>query len=188
MLPTTSPLRSISISKNSALGVLCHASTVVARLLALAFSLMLLPLGGCAGPALHDEMTDAQYRQVLAENFQPGMSLDQVKAELKALHVSTDYSHLYPATPARPEVYLVRTWPYTGPWGQFGPDSNIEFVDVSFVFGGPGNALQRTAIYRDSYRTAGGQIMYGPNRPTMGPIADWTAELPPPADPLEGAS
>lgn len=184
------PFTSLSAPSQRRAGVLgaARCDSVLVRAVALVVIPLVVMLGGCAGPALHDEMTDAQYRQVLAENFQPGMSLDDVKAELKTLHVSTDYAHLYPATAARPQVFLVRTWPVTGPWGQFGPDSNIEFVDVSFVFGGPANALTRTAIYRDSYRTAGGQIMYGPNRPTMGPTPNWTAELPPPADPLEGAS
>lgn len=142
-------------------------------------------LGGCQGPALQANMTDAQYQQVLAADYPPGMTLEQVKAELKSQRVSQYFSHLYPAKPDGSFIYLVRTYPPTGPWPQFGPDSNVEFVDVSFVFGADGR-LVRSAIYRDGVRYGNGMLMYGPDRPGIYQQTQWMSGGPP-ADPLQGA-
>jgi len=129
-------------------------------------------------------MSDAQYRQVLAADFPPGMTLDQVKTELKTLSVSQDFAHLYPPSPNGQQVYLVRTYPPTGPWPQFGADSNVEFVDISYVFG-PDGKLQQSLIYRDGIRYGNGMIMDGPSRTGLEPQGRWMTG--PPANPLEGA-
>jgi hypothetical protein len=130
-------------------------------------------------------MTDVQYRQVLAQDFPPGMTLDEVKAELKTLHVSEDFAHLYPQGADGSQVFLVRTYPPTGPWPQFGPGSVVEFVDVSFLFG-PGGRLDRSLIYRDGveYNYAG--TAFPPKRPTLAPEGKWMTG--PPANPLQGAT
>ena len=167
----------------SAIRAAC-AARLASLVAGLCMAVAVLQLGGCAAPALQADMSDAQYQQVLAADFPPGMTLDQVKDELKTLHVSQDFAHLYPPSADGSQVYLVRTYPPTGPWPQFGPDSNVEFVDVSFVFG-PGGALQRSLIYRDGLRYGNGQVMYGPNRAGLEPQGKWMTG--PPADPLQGA-
>jgi hypothetical protein len=130
-------------------------------------------------------MTDSEIRATLDANFAKGMSPDQVRSKLVELRVPAGRHMHYEPTPERPEVLLARIYPAGGAWVGAG-DQTLEFVDVSFVFEPPAG-LVRWPIYRDGVRYFGGGIAYGPSRATISRPHDFPANLPPPADPLEGA-
>jgi hypothetical protein len=141
-------------------------------------------LTACAPYPLHSRMTDSEIRATLDRTFTSGMSTEQVRDELVKLRVPTGRQMRYEPTPERPEVLLARIYPAGGAWVG-GGDQTLEFVDVSFVFE-PTNSLARWPIYRDGARYLNGGLAYGPSRAPMRHARDFPANLPPPADPLEG--
>jgi hypothetical protein len=140
----------------------------------------------CAPYPLHSNMTDAQIRAVVGDNFPRGLSQDQVGAKLSELRVPDRVRHLYPAEGSRPPVLLARLLPPGGAWLNEG-DQTIDWVDLSFVFNPPGS-LDRVLLFRDNVRYFQGRPISQPRRPAVRPVDDYPIAPPPPMDPLEGAT
>ena len=148
-------------------------------------------IGGCAAPGLHARMSDDQVRSVLAANFTPAMTEEDVQSKLDGLGVGRGYRFEYPAAEgpggtARPHVLLVRMF-NDGGFFLENEDYVVEWLDVSFVFEPP-NSLSRTAIFRDKLRYFQREPIDAPSRPTLRPLRPYPAPIPPPADPLENAT
>ncbi len=143
-----------------------------------------LALAGCAVTKMGATQNDQELRATLAANFPPGMSVDQVHAKLNDLGVSKKFRTLYPKTESRPEVLLVRMY-YGGFWVDQGRYT-LKWADASYIFGDAG--LERVLLYRDHVEYFYGDPLWPPTRPAQGPLYRWPAPIPPPIDPLEGAT
>ncbi len=154
--------------------------------------LLLVPVGlaaatvaACAPYPLHSTMTDAEIRTTLATSFPTGMTLDEVRGELKVMRVPTSRQLLYPPEGTRPEVLLARLSPPGGFWLD-GGDDELEWVDVSFIFD-ERHSMTTWVIFRDGIRYNCGDPINPPARRLMGYVPRWPGLPPPPIDPLEGA-
>jgi len=144
---------------------------------------------GCAAPGLYARMDDSQIRSVLAEKCPVGSLEAQVSASLDSLGAPKGTRLVYPATEARPRVLLLRLFADRGFWLS-SDDADVAWLDISFVFS-PEDKLQRTLLFRDSIRYGFGEPITSPNtpkRPLKGPLKHYPSPIPPPVDPLEGAS
>jgi hypothetical protein len=149
-----------------------------------------LVFAGCsAAPQVSARMDDAQVRSVLAAHCPPASTVAQVQSSLDALNVRKGSRILYPTTASRGPVLLVRLFEGRGFWLD-SDGSDVKFLDISFAFT-PGEQLDRTLLFRDRLRYVQGDPITSPNspkRPLARPLDRYPAPIPPPMDPLEGAS
>ena len=117
-----------------------------------------------------------------------GSSEAQVRAGLNAMEIPSGLVIDYPPTAERPEkVLLARSFMDRGMWLD-GADSDIQFMDISYVFS-PQDQVTRILIFNDRIRYVEGQP-YGNSggRPLRGPLKQYPFPIPPPVDPLQGAT
>ncbi len=128
---------------------------------------------------------DQELRATLAANFPPGITVQEVHTRLDELGVGNRFRTLYPAIDSRPEVLLVRMY-YGGFWVDRGRYT-LKWADASYVFDEAGG-LDRVLLYRDRVEYYDYGPLWGPLRRAQGPVHRWPSPIPPPIDPLEGAT
>ena len=97
------------------------------------------------------------------------------------------FASITPPTAERPEkVLLARSFMDRGMWLD-GADSDIQFMDISYVFS-PQNQLTRVLIFNDRVRYIEGWPSGTNDRPLQGPLKQYPFPIPPPIDPLQGAT
>ena len=137
-------------------------------------------------PDLHEGLTDDEIRTKIDLYIPAGTPLDIAQLELEELGVKPARQMVYPATAQRPEVLFARLHEPGGFWvSDF--DEEVHFVDLSFVLD-PKRRTMDVLIYRDYVYYWGREPIHGPNRPPMGRVWRYPSAIPPPAEPLEGAS
>ncbi len=141
-------------------------------------------LAGCATTKMGATQSDQELRATLDQNFPKGMSVEQVHAKLNDLGVSKKFRIVYPRTESRPAILLVRMY-YGGFWVDSGRYT-LNWADASYVFGDAG--LDRVLLYRDRVEYYDFDPLWPPTRPAQGPVYRWPSPIPPPIDPLEGAT
>jgi hypothetical protein len=159
-------------------------------MIVLALVLLGGPLG-CSQPApgVSARMDDAEVRSVLSAHCPAGATQAQVASGLDSLNVRSGSRIAYTADAGRGPVLLVRLFEDRGPWLDSG-DSDIKFLDVSFAFSKEDH-LERTLLFRDRIRYVQGEPITSPGSPKRalkGPLQPYPHPIPPPVDPLEGAS
>lgn len=150
-----------------------------------AVCLLIGTVPGCTIRRMGATQTDQELRATIAEHFPPGITVDEVHAALNELGVSKRFRMVYPRTESRPLILLVRMF-YGGFWVDRGRHT-LKWADASYVFDGQ-ERLDRVLLYRDRMEYYHGAPLWGPTRPTQGPLRRFPAPIPPPVDPLEGAT
>lgn len=153
------------------------------------FLLTAVMLAGCGSSApILARLQTPDLIATLDKHTPVGSSEAQVRAGLNALEIPSGLVIDYPPTAERPEkVLLARSFMDRGMWLD-GADSDIQFMDISYVFS-PQDHVMRILIFNDRIRYVDGQP-YGNSggRPLRGPLKEYPFPIPPPLDPLQGAT
>jgi hypothetical protein len=161
--------------------------TNLGMLLALLWTAALAACGHA--PAVSARMDDALVRSILAAHCSTGSTASQIGAGLDSLGIKPGSRMLYPAAPSRGPVLLVRLFEDRGFWLD-SDDADVKWLDISFAFSGDDH-LERTLLFRDRLRYVQGEPITSPNspkRPLARPLEHYPSPIPPPIDPLQGAS
>lgn len=149
--------------------------------------LLLLSLTACNAPPILARLQTPELQATLQQHTPIGSTQAQVNAGLDALQIPAGLRETYLPTPERPEtVLLARSFMDRGFWLS-GADSDIQWMDISYVFS-PQDRLERVLVFYDRVRYNEGWPTGTNDRPLKGPLKQYPFPIPPPVDPLQGAT